>query len=122
MIVGDYPSMNGNTGLELLQKIPGIIVDRQNSSIGMNAKGEVLVMINDKIQRIPGEVLMAQLQGMRTENIEQIEIIHQPPAKYDASGAAGIIHIVLKRTTNRAPMAAWRLQAGMASGKRPGSA
>ncbi len=97
MHVGDYPTMSGNTGLELLQKVPGLIVDRQNNSVGMNAKGEVLVMINDKIQRMSGAVLMAQLQGMRAENIEQIEIIHQPPAKYDASGAAGIINIVLKK-------------------------
>lgn len=97
MNIDAFPTMSGNTGLELLQKIPGIIVDRQNSSIGMNAKGEVLVMINNKIQRVPGAVLMAQLQGMRAENIQQIEIIHQPPAKYDASGAAGIIHIVLKK-------------------------
>ncbi|MBK8503957.1 MAG: TonB-dependent receptor [Saprospiraceae bacterium] len=97
MNIDAFPSMSGNSGLELLQKIPGIIVDRQNNSIGMNAKGEVLVMINNKIQRISAEVLMVQLQGMRAENIKQIEIIHQPPAKYDASGAAGIIHIVLKK-------------------------
>ena len=101
MNVGDYPTMSGNTGLELLQKVPGVIVDRQNNSIGMNAKGEVLVMINGKIQRMPGEVLMAQLQGMRAENIEQIEIIDQPPAKYDASGAAGIINIVLKENNQQ---------------------
>ncbi len=29
-------------------------------------------------------------------NIDRIEIIHQPSAKYDANNAAGIIHIVLK--------------------------
>ena len=96
MNVSALPSMSGNTGLELLQKVPGVIVDRQNNSIGMIAKGEVLVMVNNKIKRVPAEVLMAQLQGMRAENIEQIELIHQPPAKYDASGAAGIINIVMK--------------------------
>ena len=52
----------------------------------MNAKGEVMIMINNKIQRIPMDALMARLEGMRAENIERIEIIHQPPAKYDASG------------------------------------
>lgn len=97
MNVDAFPSMSGNTGLELLQKVPGVFVDMQNNSIGITAKGEVLVMINDKLQRIPGEVLMARLQGMRAENIKQIEIIDQPPAKYDASGAAGIINIVLKK-------------------------
>jgi hypothetical protein len=97
MNVGASPVLSGNTGIEILQKTPGVIVDRQNNSIGLNAKGEVLMMINNKIQRVPKQVLMAQLQGMRAENIDRIEIIHQPPAKYDASGAAGIIHIVLKK-------------------------
>lgn len=96
MHVGALPTMSGNTGLEVLQKTPGLIVDRQGNSISVLGKGEVLIMINNKVQRIPGEVLMARLQSMRAENIESIEIIHQPPAKYDASGAAGIINIVLK--------------------------
>lgn len=44
MNVDAFPAMSGNTALELLQKVPGVIVDRQNNSIGMNAKGEVLIM------------------------------------------------------------------------------
>ncbi len=96
MNINALPTMSGNTGLELLQKTPGLIVNRQANSISVLGKGEVLIMINNKIQRIPGEVLMARLQSMRAENIERIEVIHQPPAKYDASGAAGIINIVLK--------------------------
>lgn len=96
MNVASFPTMSGNTGLEVLQKTPGLMVNRQSSSISVLGKGEVLIMINGKVQRIPGEVLMARLQSMRAENIESIEIIHQPPAKYDASGAAGIINIVLK--------------------------
>lgn len=96
MNVGAFPTMSGNTGLEVLQKTPGLIVNRQSNSISVLGKGEVLIMINGKVQRIPSEVLMARLQSMRAENIESIEVIHQPPAKYDVSGAAGIINIVLK--------------------------
>ncbi len=120
MNVDAFPSMSGNTGLELLQKVPGVIVDRQNNSIGMNAKGEVLVMINNKIQRVPGAVLMAQLQGMRAENIEQIEIIHQPPAKYDASGAAGIIHIILKKNDQQGTNGSVALTGGYGQREKAG--
>lgn len=94
--VASFPSMSGNTGLEVLQKTPGLIVNKQDNSIIVPGKGEVMVMINNKVQRIPKEVLMARLQSIRAENIESIEVIHQPPAKYDASGAAGMINIVLK--------------------------
>ncbi|CAN5243148.1 TonB-dependent receptor [soil metagenome] len=120
MNIEAFPTMSGNTGLELLQKVPGLIVDRQNSSISINAKGEVLVMINNKIQRVPGAVLMARLQGMRAENIEQIEIIHQPPAKYDASGAAGIIHIVLKKDDQQGTNGSGTLTGGYGQREKAG--
>lgn len=97
MNIDALPTASGNDGLELLQKVPGLIVDKQNNRMAMNAKGEVLVMIDEKVQRVPGDVLMARLRSIRAENIERIEIIQQPPAKYDASGAAGILNIVLKK-------------------------
>ncbi|MCG2589568.1 TonB-dependent receptor domain-containing protein [Rhodohalobacter sulfatireducens] len=99
--VQQHISSSGNSALELLQKTPGVIVNRQNNSISMSARGEVLLMINNKIQRIPAAVLMARLQGMQAENVERIEVIHQPSAKYDASGSAGIIHIVLKQNNQQ---------------------
>ncbi|MBX3238901.1 MAG: outer membrane beta-barrel protein [Chitinophagaceae bacterium] len=120
MNISASPAFSGNTGLELLQKTPGVVVDRQNNSITMNAKGEVLLMINNKIQRIPVEVLMAKLEGMRAENIEQIEIIHQPPAKYDASGAAGIIHIVLKENDDEGTNGTVSLYAGYGQREKAG--
>ncbi len=120
MNIGAYPSMSGNTGLELQQKTPGIIVNRQSNSIGMGAKGEVLVMINNKIQRVPAEVLFAQLQGMRSENIERIELIHQPPARYDASGAAGIIHIVLKKNKQQGTNGSMSLMGGYGQREKAG--
>ncbi len=101
MNVSAAPALQGNTALQVLQKAPGVIVNRQNNSISLNGKGEVLIMINNKIQRIPNEVLLAKLEGMQAENVEQIELIHQPSARYDASGAAGIIHIVLKQNQDQ---------------------
>ncbi|RYZ61498.1 MAG: hypothetical protein EOO14_04875, partial [Chitinophagaceae bacterium] len=120
MNVSASPAFSGNTGLELLEKTPGVIVDRQSNSITMNAKGEVLLMINDKIQRVPMAVVMARLEGMRAENIEQIEIIQQPPAKYDASGAAGIIHIVLKENNAEGTHASLSLIAGYGQREKAG--
>lgn len=120
MNVSASPTFSGNTGLELLQKTPGVIVDRQSSSISINAKGQVLLMINNKVQRVPMSVVMARLEGMRAENIEQIEIIHQPPARYDASGAAGIIHIVLKENNEEGTHANLSLIAGYGQREKAG--
>ncbi|MCB0686403.1 MAG: outer membrane beta-barrel protein [Saprospiraceae bacterium] len=94
--VGAIASMRGDNALQVLQKAPGVIVQENTNSITLNGKGEVMVMINNRLSRIPRDVLIKQLEGMQAENIEKIEIIHQPGAKYDAENASGIIHIVLK--------------------------
>ncbi|MBB1284588.1 TonB-dependent receptor [Flavisolibacter sp. BT320] len=120
MNVSASPAFSGNTGLELLEKTPGVIVDRQSNSITMHAKGEVLLMINNKIQRVPMSAVVARLEAMRAENIEQIEIIQQPPAKYDASGAAGIIHIVLKENNEEGSHASLSLIAGYGQREKAG--
>lgn len=120
MNIDASPALSGNTGLEILQKTPGVIVDRQNNSISMNTKGEVLMMINNKVQRVPKAVLMAQLQGMRAENIDRVEIIHQPPAKYDASGAAGIINIVLKKNNQQGTNGSMALTGGYGQREKAG--
>ena len=118
MNVGATPAMSGNSALQVLQKAPGVIVDRQANSISLNSKGGVLVMINNKIQRIPMAVLITQLEGMQAENIERIELIHQPGAKYDASGAAGIIHIVLKKNQTEGTHYTANLMSGYGQGAK----
>lgn len=98
--VSGIPDMAGNNALQVLKKSPGVVVLENQNSISLNGKGEVLMMINNKISRIPLAVLMKQLQGMQAENIDRIELIHQPGAKYEASNSAGIIHIVMKENMN----------------------
>jgi len=85
----------GSTALEVLEKSPGVIVNRQNSSIGMNGKNTVLVMINGKANRLPMEAVMQMLEGISSASIDKIELITSPNARYDAEGDAGIIHIVM---------------------------
>jgi Outer membrane protein beta-barrel family/CarboxypepD_reg-like domain len=91
---------SGNTILEVLQKSPGVVVNRQSNSISMNGQSGVRVMINDKLMQVPLDVVVQMLDGMNASNVEKIELITTPPAKYDAEGNAGIIRIVMKGNTN----------------------
>ncbi len=118
MNVAATPSLSGNTALQVLQKTPGLVVNRQENSIAMAARGEVLLMINDRVQRVPSAVIMARLEAMPAENIETIEIIHQPPARYDASGAAGIVHIILKRGGGEGTSGNYTVTAGYGRGPK----
>lgn len=89
----------GSTALEVLQKAPGITVD-QNDNISMRGKQGVLVMIDGKITPMSGEDLANMLKSMQADQIEKIDLITNPSAKYDASGNAGIIDIKLKKGKN----------------------
>ena len=87
----------GTTVLEVLEKSPGITVDR-NGSIAMQGKSGVLVLIDDKQTFLSGAELNNLLSSMSSSQVEQIELMTNPPAKYDAAGNAGIIHIRTKKT------------------------
>lgn len=88
---------SGSTLLDILERTPGVIVDRQNQSIAMLGKSGVRVMINGKMNYMPSEALLEFLNGMNAENAKAIELITTPPAKYDAEGNAGYINIELKK-------------------------
>jgi outer membrane receptor protein involved in Fe transport len=83
------------TALDVLEKSPGVTVNRQNSSIAINGKNGVTVMINGKLTYMPMAALVQLLAGTSAANIEKIELITTPPAKYDAAGNGGFINIVL---------------------------
>ena len=85
----------GGTALDVLEKSPGVTVNRQNNTIAVNGKKGVVVMINGKINYMPIEALVQMLAATSSDNIEKIELITTPPSKYDAEGNAGYINIVL---------------------------
>ncbi len=87
---------SGSNGLELLGKAPGVTVDMDNN-INLQGKSGVQIYINGRPSRLSGADLANMLEGMRSDNIESIEIITNPSAKYDAEGTAGIINIIMKK-------------------------
>jgi hypothetical protein len=93
-------SLSGNTMLEILQKLPGVSVNKQENNIAMYGKSGVRIMLNGKLMQLPLNVVMNMLEGMSGANIEKIELITTPPSKYDAEGNAGIINIITKQNTS----------------------
>ena len=67
-------SSSGNTILEVLQKSPGIVVNRQDNSIAMNGKSGVRVMMNGKLVQLPLDAVVQMLDGMSASNVEKIEL------------------------------------------------
>ncbi len=85
----------GATVMDVLEKSPGITVNKDGSII-MKGKPSVTVLIDGKLTQLSGADLQAFLSGIPASQIDVVELIDNPGAKYDASGNAGIINIKMK--------------------------
>lgn len=106
----------GSSALEILERSPGVVVDRQNNAISLVGKSGVFVMINGKQSYMPVSSLVQMLEGMSANNIETIELITTPPANFDAEGNAGFINIVLKEQVDAGFNGSYSLSAGVGNG------
>ncbi len=86
----------GSNALELLQKSPGVQVDN-NDNISMKGKTGTKIYIDGKLVQLDSKNLAEYLKSINSSDIESIEMISNPSAKYDASGNAGVINIKLKK-------------------------
>lgn len=85
----------GASVMDVLEKSPGITVNKDGSII-MKGKPAVTVLIDSKPAQLSGQDLQAYLAGISASQIDVVELIENPGAKYDASGNAGIINIKMK--------------------------
>lgn len=90
----------GATALDVLEKAPGVRVD-QDGSISLKGKQGVVVFIDDKPTYMSGTELQNYLRAMPSSTLEQVELMPNPPARYDAAGNAGVINIRLKKNRAR---------------------
>jgi iron complex outermembrane receptor protein len=86
----------GTDALELLRKSPGVQVDRDDN-LSMSGKNGVQVYIDGRPSPLSGKDLSDYLKSIPSAQIESIEMITNPSARYDAAGNAGIINIRLKK-------------------------
>lgn len=90
----------GSSILTVLERTPGINVDKQSGSITMLGKDGVNVMINGKLSYMPAAALVDYLDGISADSAASVELITTPPAKFDAQGNAGYINIEMKEATS----------------------
>jgi len=86
----------GTTALDVLSKSPGVNVD-QNGLISLKGKSGVNIFIDDKPTYLSGAELESYLRSLPSSSLDQIELMTNPPAKYDAAGNAGVINIKTKK-------------------------
>jgi hypothetical protein len=93
------PESKALDALDMIRKVPLLSVDA-NDNILLKGSGNYKILINGKesamVAKDPSDVLKA----MPADNIEKIEVITTPPAKYDAEGLSGIINIITKKNAD----------------------
>lgn len=95
--VGALISNEGANALEVLQKSPGVSVDI-NGAVSLRGRSGVLVLIDDKPTYLSAENLATYLRSLPSSVLDRIELMSNPPAKYDAEGGAGVINIKTKKS------------------------
>ncbi len=96
--VGNSILANGVSGDILLKSVPRI--DPTSDDLKIIGKSSVRVMVNGKFINLEGKDIQNYIKSLQSENIEKIEVITSPSAKYDATGNSGIINIILKKKIN----------------------
>ena len=99
MVINVEASINnvGASAMEVLEKSPGVSIDK-DGKISLKGKQGVQVYIDGRPSYLSGTDLANLLRNMNANQLDQIEIMTNPPAKYDAAGNSGIINIKTKKT------------------------
>lgn len=91
----------GNNLLELLEKTPGILSDGKGN-FSIQGRAGAHIRIDGRDTYLSGPQLASVLRGMQASDVAKLELVSNPSAREDASGTAGIINIVTKRTKGSA--------------------
>jgi iron complex outermembrane recepter protein len=94
------PTNTGSTVMDVLEKSPGITVDKDDN-ISLKGKQNVMIMIDNKPTYLSATQLASYLKSLPASAVDQIEIMTNPSAKYDAAGNSGIINIKTKKNKTK---------------------
>jgi hypothetical protein len=83
-------SARGGTALDVMKNIPGVTVDGDGNVALRNSSPTIF---------IDGRPSTLTLEQIPSDQIDRIEVVTNPSAKYDANATGGILNIFLKKNT-----------------------
>ncbi|MCJ8164869.1 TonB-dependent receptor [Pontibacter sp. E15-1] len=87
------PESKTLSALDMMRKVPMLSLD-SDENIQLNGSGSFKVLVNGKNSTLFARNPKDVLRSMPASSIKRIEVITDPPAKYDAEGIGGIINII----------------------------
>lgn len=96
----NQPVTAGGSAQDVLENIPSVEIDI-DGNISLRGSQGVTVYLNGKPAPMTGEALTSFLAGLASEDIERVEVIPNPSARYEPEGTSGILNIVLAQGVDR---------------------
>ena len=94
--VGKDITVRGGSVADVLDNVPSVSVDVEGN-IALRGNENVRILINGKPSGLVGLSGPQGLRSLPAESIEKVEVVTSPSARYEASGTAGILNIILKK-------------------------
>jgi len=109
--VSAFVTAAGTDAMDLLGRLPGLRVT-DDGNINLMGKGAT-IYVDGKPTYLSGTDLAAYLRSLPTDLLDKIELMPNPPAKYDVAGSGGVINIITKKNKQPGYNAAISANAGM---------
>jgi outer membrane receptor protein involved in Fe transport len=96
--VGQDLIVKGGTVTDVLDNIPSVQVDVEGK-VSLRRNENVTILIDGKPSNAVN--IAEALRIIPADNIDKVEVITNPSARYDAEGGGGILNIILKKGKNQ---------------------
>jgi outer membrane receptor protein involved in Fe transport len=98
--VADQPVTAGGSAIEVLQTLPSVEVDL-DGNLSLRGNQNVAIHVNGSPVPLRGAQLASFLRQVPAGQVERVEVLPNPSARYEADAMGGIINIVLKQGVSR---------------------
>ena len=95
-----FVSGSAGSALDIIKTLPGVVID-QESRIILRGSDKVAILVDGRQSSLTGFGSQKGLENIPASQIESIEVISSPSAKYDAAGMAGIVNIKFKKSVKK---------------------
>lgn len=96
----NFISGSAGSALDIIKTLPGVMIDLE-SRIILRGSDKVAVLVDGRQSSLTGFGSQKGLENIPASQIESIEVITSPSAKYDASGMAGIVNIIFRKSVDK---------------------
>ncbi len=102
----------GGTVNDILDNVPSVSVDA-DGTVALRGNQNVNILIDGKPSGLTGVAANETLQQLAAADVERVEVVTAPSARYDAEGNAGVINIILKKNTRKGTNGALTVYTGL---------